>query len=240
MTPVFRSCGLAGSRLRRFAEKYLDQSTVELIALPIIADLQHENSAEPRTCVTWSLVLLRGYWSFWKAIGLQTVIGGDRKMRTIKFIGIDALTFVLLLVAAFFLTRPGYLVSPDRHHSMIFWSVQLLCCLAGLAIALAFRVRLTAYCIASLVAFTVSEMVAQAFYSPTMHVATRMIPIEYSGVKVSFITRVFSASVPTPIHFAVMGAAMLGVAFGAGLTLWGARLAFRNRMRSSPPEMGNP
>ncbi len=240
MTPVFRSCGLAGSRLRRFAEKYLDQSTVELIALPIIADLQHENSAEPRTCITWSLVQLRGYWSFWKAIGLQTVIGGDRKMRTIKFIGIDVLTFVLLLVAAFFLTRPGYLVSPDRYHSMIFWSVQLLCCLAGLAIALAFRVRLTAYCIAGLIAFTVSEMVAQAFYRPGIHVETRFINVEYSGVKglVPFIIK--QLRTPTPMRFAVMGAALLGVTLGAVLALWGSKLSYRSRVGQGAPSADNP
>lgn len=240
MTPVFRRNGLAGTRLRRFAEKYLDQSTVELIALPIIADLQHEDSAEPRTCITRSLVQLRSYWSFWKAIGLQTVIGGGKKMRTIKFIGVDVLTFVILLVAAVFLTRPGNLLSPDRYRTMILWSAQLLCCLAGLAIALFFRVRLTAYCIAGLVAFTVSEMVAQAFYHPGIHMEARFIPVEYSGVKSTFITRVITGGVPTPLHFAVMGAALLGVALGAGLTLWGARLAFRNRMRSFPPEMGNP
>jgi len=52
---------------------------VETIVLPIVADLQHEYSSLAHSAVTRSLVLLCGYWSFWKAVGLHTILSTSRK-----------------------------------------------------------------------------------------------------------------------------------------------------------------
>jgi len=205
-----------------------------MIVLPIIADLQHEYTAARPGAVMRPLILLRGYWSFWKAVGLLTFVTGDWKMRINKLTGIDAFTFVLVLIAAFLLIRPGYLLNPNSNHSMIFWSVQLLGCLAGLALALAARVRMTAYCIAAFVAFTTSEMAIQAYYQSRTLILRGDVQIP---VRI-FRGALFPAAVPA--HYAVMGAALLGVALGAALAIWGSKFAFRIRVRQSGSEAGNP
>jgi capsular polysaccharide biosynthesis protein len=74
MTHGGNSWGMPGSRLLRFAEEHLDHSAVEILVLPIIADIQHEYSAVSRTTMMRLFVLLRGYWSFWKVIGLHMVM----------------------------------------------------------------------------------------------------------------------------------------------------------------------
>lgn len=232
-----------GSRLLRFAEKHLDHSVVDMIVLPIIADLQHEYSKLPRTDMARSLVLLRGYWSFWKAIGLHTIISGDGKMRIAKLVGADAFAFALFSLAAFLYFRHRYIFNPNLNHSMISWSAQLLVCLAALAITLAVRARMTAYCIAGFVAFTASELVVQGYYGFQLALLQGK-----AGVRISVVrdnTAIFLQGRPLfvrgiPPHYSVMGAALMGVALGAALALWGSKFTYRSRMGQGAPSADNP
>lgn len=237
---------LPGSRLLRFAERRLDQSAVQTIVLPIIADLQYEYQAVPRNAMSRLLLCLRGYWGFWKAIGLHTLVSGDAKMHISKRLSLDLVAFALVLVAAIASVRPRYLATPIPNHSTLFWTVQLLGCFAGLAIAMAFRARITAYCIAGFIAFTASEIAAQTYYWVSLrrslaHITSianissfrgnllvrfqdRPLILPYRGFSLSF-----------PIHLAVMGAALLGVALGAILTIWTSKFAHRLRAGQSNP-----
>jgi hypothetical protein len=241
MTYESDSWGLPGSRLHRFAERHLDRSVVEMIVLPIIADLQHEYSKLPRTAMARPLVLLRGYWSFWKAIGLHTVISGDVKMRITKSVGVDAFAFVLFSIAAFLFFRLGYMFHPNLNRSMIFWSAQLLGCLACLAIALAVRARITAYCIAGFVAFTASEIVVQAYQTVFLKAPISLNTVfrapDVMGPRPSVI-RVMTVRF-APQYIAVIGAALLGVALGAVLALWGSKLTDRSRVGQGVPSADN-
>lgn len=120
MTPAGNSLRLPGSRLRRFAEKHLDNSAVEKIVLPIIADLQHEYLSLPRSGMMGLQVLLRGYWSFWKAIGLQMVftpynIGELMSLSPKKKWASLAFTLIILGAAAsYMILRPQVYRSESR------------------------------------------------------------------------------------------------------------------------------
>lgn len=98
MTHVGDYRRLPGFRLRRFAEKRLDRSAVEMLVLPIIADLQHEYSSLPRSTVARLLVLLGGYWGYWKAIGLHMVTGPRRKGNLM--VGFSMRRWTLLIFAS--------------------------------------------------------------------------------------------------------------------------------------------
>lgn len=70
---------------------------------------------------------------------------------------------------------------------------QVVGCTLGVGIALRLKARVTAYFLAGMVAFSVSELVIHSFY----------------GIR---------AAQGAPTHFAVMGAAVLGIVFGAFLS----------------------
>ncbi len=241
-----RSGSLPGSRLRRFAEEYLDESAVQSIVLPVIADLQYEYQAVPRNTMSRWLHCLRGYWSFWKAISLHTLINGDVKMRISKRLSFDLVSFAVILIAGFEFVRPSYLPGlAATNHSILFWTVQLLCCLAGLALALALRVRITAYCIAGFIAFTSCEIAVRAYYwvmlfrSPAHPSVSRgAMTVVFNGRTSILSFRGVNALFPNDL--AVMGAALLGVALGAILALWGSKFAGRIRPRQSTAVPGNP
>jgi hypothetical protein len=72
---------LPGSWLYQFAQKHFDPTRLEKIFLPIIADLQHEYLSMPHTALKRSWVLLRSYWSFWKAIGLCSIFNSGGNIR---------------------------------------------------------------------------------------------------------------------------------------------------------------
>jgi len=86
-----RSRKLPGSWLYQFTEKYFEQPGLEKIAQPIIADLQHEYISLPHVAIKRSLILLRGYWSFWKALGLYSLLNDEGNMRIFKTFGFTAL-----------------------------------------------------------------------------------------------------------------------------------------------------
>ncbi len=229
---------LPGSWLRRFAERHLDRSAVEMVVLPVIADLQHEYTAAPRNSVTRGLVHFRGAWAFWRAIGFHTIISGDAKMRIAKHVGFDLAAFVIVLIAAFAFLRPGYVLNPNATRPMLYWSLLLVGCLVVLAIALAARARITAYCIAGVFAFMASEMAVQTYYWVVLRRSlgpglTLGAVMNSRLVGRGFPIRVYRGFYgAAPDHFAVMGAALLGVALGAVLAIWGPKLA--GRIRRAP------
>lgn len=94
MTNDEKTGKLPGARLSRFAERFFEQPGLEKIALPIIADLQHEYSRRSDKSITRFLILLRGYLSFWKAIGIYSLFSSRGDIRPFQSIG-----FVLFLGA---------------------------------------------------------------------------------------------------------------------------------------------
>jgi hypothetical protein len=86
MTQDTNTSKLPGSRLLQFAEKYFEQTALEKIALPVIADIQQEYSSKPQASLVRFFILMRGYFSFWKAIGLYSVFSDEGNIRIFKSI----------------------------------------------------------------------------------------------------------------------------------------------------------
>lgn len=95
MTKDEKNGKLPGSRLLQFAERFFGQPGLEKIALPVIADLQHEYSSRPEKSLTRFLILLRGYLCFWKATGIYSLFSSRGDIRPFKSTG-----FVVLLGAS--------------------------------------------------------------------------------------------------------------------------------------------
>lgn len=66
-----------GHQIGRFVTFFYSERTKARVFDPIIADLQHEYIEALGKGEKWKAgwVRVRGYWGFWKAVGLQTVIG---------------------------------------------------------------------------------------------------------------------------------------------------------------------
>jgi hypothetical protein len=86
MTKDIHTSKLPGSWLLQFAEQYFEQSGLEKIALPIIADIQQEYSSKPQASLARFFILMRSYLSFWKAIGLYSVFSDEGNIRIFKSI----------------------------------------------------------------------------------------------------------------------------------------------------------
>jgi hypothetical protein len=103
MTKDTGTSKLPGAWLLQFAEKYFEQSGLDKIALPIIADIQREYSGEPHKFLTQLFFRMRGYISFWKAITLYSLFSDEGNVRIFKaigfyrFLGIAVGTLVSLL-----------------------------------------------------------------------------------------------------------------------------------------------
>ncbi len=95
MTKDEKNGKLPGARLLRFSERFFEQPGLEKIALPAIADLQHEYSSRSDKSITRFLILLRGYLSFWKATGIYSLFSSRGDIRPFKSTG-----FVVLMGAA--------------------------------------------------------------------------------------------------------------------------------------------
>jgi len=95
MTQDTQTRKLPGERLLKFAEKYFEKPGLEKIALPVIADLQHEYSSRPAQSKPRFLILLRSYLSFWKTIGMYSLSSNEGNIRPFK-----SIRFVMLLGAA--------------------------------------------------------------------------------------------------------------------------------------------
>ena len=95
MTKDEKNGKLPGARLLRFSERFFEQPGLEKIALPAIADLQHEYSSRSDKSITRFLILLRGYLGFWKATGIYSLFSSRGDIRPFKSTG-----FVVLLGAS--------------------------------------------------------------------------------------------------------------------------------------------
>ena len=123
-------------------------------------------------------------------------------VKTLKFVVYNVLALAIFWTAAFLLIRLGQAVTPELWVGPKLG--QLLGCVVGTGVALAMRARLAAYFLAAMIAYTASEMAHGGYYGIT-------------------------AAQGAPTGFAVMGAAVLGVVFGAILALWGKRLTDRKQ-----------
>ncbi len=213
MNAEYKSCrALPGSRLLQIAKNYFDQSTNELTLMPIIADIQHEYRETEHVALMRWFILFRGYWSFWKTIGLHGFSFKGVNMRFAKFIGLNVLALILCwLVSALILrvTQYGTL--------MPLTGAQSLGCFAGLAIALLIRARLSAYLIASFLAIAVSEFSIAAYYRHQADIGRIPSDIGRGGNQV------------------VLCVALVGVALGAILARYGSKIGIGRRTSGESP-----
>ncbi|HSG39540.1 MAG TPA: hypothetical protein VLE27_07860 [Thermoanaerobaculia bacterium] len=74
-----------GSKLMEVADFFFSSKTVEKVYAPLIADLQLEYidalSRGRRHKARW--VRMRGYWSFWNAVGLQSLVSTAQKVYSL-------------------------------------------------------------------------------------------------------------------------------------------------------------
>jgi hypothetical protein len=123
---------MPGSRLLQFAERFFGQVGLEKIALPIIADLQHEYSSRSDKPVTRLLILLRGYLSFWKATclyGLFSSRGDVRPFQSIGFtlfLGAASGTIVSIFIWMGNQTKGLAMLFPDWFTALLFLSLLFL------------------------------------------------------------------------------------------------------------------
>src|SRR5207247_7854738 len=65
-----------GASLRALADFFCSPKTMERVVKPVISDMQKEFckalSEKKRLKAAW--IRIRGYWSFWKALGLHAVV----------------------------------------------------------------------------------------------------------------------------------------------------------------------
>jgi hypothetical protein len=76
LTTKRRIAGLPGARLSFLADIFCSPKTMERVVRPIISDIQAEYfqalAENKKIKAFW--VRVRGYWTFWKALGLQTIV----------------------------------------------------------------------------------------------------------------------------------------------------------------------
>ena len=74
---------LPGIRLRRLAEVVFSQKVMRDVIEPLLADLQYEYTeavAQHRGRAKFFFIRMRGYWSFFSAAGLQTVVSLGKRI----------------------------------------------------------------------------------------------------------------------------------------------------------------
>ena len=102
MTPT-RQRRLPGEWLGAFAKHWLDRRTLDTVVLPAISDLQHEWLESAASKRARGLVRIRGYWAFWKAIGLYLVSTLQVSLPSVLLRAAGEMTLLLSIVAVIFL-----------------------------------------------------------------------------------------------------------------------------------------
>lgn len=78
-----------GSRLRFLADFFLSRKTMERVINPVLTDMHNdycEALAEGRPLkASWARI--RGYWSFWKALGLYALIQNIKEIWKVSGLG---------------------------------------------------------------------------------------------------------------------------------------------------------
>ncbi len=108
---------IPGTRLRRFAERTFDRTTLENVMLPALADLQHECSvAQPTRHQQW-LTYLRAYWGLWKTIGLCVIGDAIRDRDGIAAsLGGRTIVFLPILVTVLMMPSASWVLSFGSQH----------------------------------------------------------------------------------------------------------------------------
>jgi|WetSurMetagenome_2_1015567.scaffolds.fasta_scaffold92169_2 hypothetical protein len=205
-----------GSQLLRIATNNFDQYTSEMMLKPIIADLQHEYRDESSRKVSKLFVLLRGYLSFWKAIGFYGLTIREANMRIAKRVVLNVLTLALSgLIIYPVILRTGIFDNPEvrlqglrRGGRVVFesspvimsgWTslILLLAGLAGLVIALTLGARVVSFLMAAFLIYSITLVLTM----------TGTIGLRYAQI--------------APL------AALLGVVLGAAISLYGSKCSLK-------------